>query len=162
MRCLACGLSFFSPAMGPRAAFRTTILFQLSRLPSRNMTNRALDPLLLTERRSNPSVKSVIRPTFRVMMVWLIVWPTTWQLVDKLVKYLAPSVKWTRSQGMGWMRVNGSQVTSRAIVEESHRTVTVERLCLEKNPPSRNRLLVSWWMDNSSSTVTTRVDRLVH
>ena len=153
-----------------RAASGATTPLQLSRPPSRgslnkgnsqfisrNIINRALDYLLLKWRRWYPSVKSIIWPTSRVMMGWLIDWPTTWQLVEEPVKHLAPSQKRTRSQGMGRMRVNGSQVTSRAIMEEAMIwtipcwTVTVERLCLEKNPPSRNRLLVSWWMDNSSS-----------
>ena len=66
-----------------RAASRATTLFQLSRrLPSReslnkfnsqfismNMASRALDHLLLTKRWGNPSVKSGIRPTSKVMMV---------------------------------------------------------------------------------------------
>ena len=65
-----------------RGASRATTLLQLSRLPSReslnkfnsqfismNMASRALDYLLLTRRWGNPSVKSGIRPTSKVMMV---------------------------------------------------------------------------------------------
>ena len=65
-----------------RGASRATTLLQLSRLPSReslnkfnsqfvsmNMASRAVDHLLLTRRWGNPSVKSGIRPTSKVMMV---------------------------------------------------------------------------------------------
>ena len=157
-----------------RAASRATILLQLSRLPSRgslnkgnsqfismNMTSRALDHLFLTRRWRNPSVKSGIRPTSKVMMVRKIYWPPPWQPVVKPLKYLTPSQKWKTSLSIC------SQCFSRAVVEEAMIWTIpcwmVERVCPDKNPsPFRNQVRhFNWWMDNSSSTVTNRAHRLM-
>ena len=155
---------YFSLAEVVRAASRAKKLLQLSHLPNRgslsnshqvismNMESRALDHLLLTERQRNPSVKSGIRPTSRVMMVRLMDRPPSWQLVDKPVKYLTPSQKSKRSQGICWMRGKGSQFTIREVEEEAMIWTIpcwMERFCPDKNPsPSRNQ--VSRWMDNIS------------
>ena len=159
---------YFSVAMDMvvRAASLAKTLLQLNILPKRgslhkgnshqvisiNMESRALDHLFLTEGQRNPSVKSGIRPTSRAIMVRLMDRPPSWQLVDKPVKYLAPSQKWKRSQGICWMRVKGSPFAIRAVVEEAMIWAIpcwMERFCPDKNPsPSRNQ--VSRWIDNIS------------
>ena len=95
---------YSSAEMVVRAVSQATTLLRLSHLPgrqslSRDMTSTALDLPPLTRRRSRTSVKacrtekSGSQPTSRLMIAIVMHRAPSWQLVDKPVKYLAPSQK---------------------------------------------------------------------